>query len=53
MFRSKVKVKRTIFPYPDGWGVVIERPFKPMTVIDVGLTKEEAEHRARELRKSR
>lgn len=46
VFRTTVEVKRTIFPYPDGWGVVILRPFKNDTVVDVGLTKEHAEEMA-------
>jgi hypothetical protein len=47
LFSPTVKVKRTIFPYPDGWGVVIEQAFKPDTITDVGLTKKDAEHIAK------
>ena len=50
-FLKKVKVVKTIWPYPEGWGVVITQPFKPDTVLDTGLTKEEAEVMAESTRK--
>lgn len=52
-FLTKVKVMKTIWPYPEGWGVVIKRPFKVDTVVDVGLSKEEAEERAEQIRKEK
>ena len=43
---SKVKVVRTIWPYEDGWGVVIKHPFKVDVLIDSGIEREEAMERA-------
>ncbi len=48
---TKVKVIKTIWPYDEGWGVVIKRPFKPDTIVDTGLSKEEAESRAKSVRR--
>ena len=50
-FLRKVKVVKTIWPYSEGWGVVITQPLKPDTVLDTGLTKEEAETLAELTRK--
>lgn len=43
MFFPRVKVMRTIFPYEDGWGVVIKQFGKADTVLETGISKEEAE----------
>lgn len=45
--RGKVwEVRRTIWPYEDGWGTYCPETH---TVLDTGLTKEEAERRCEEL----
>ena len=46
--KEKWKVRRTIWPYEDGWGVY--NP-KSRTVLDTGLTKEDAQRRCDELNK--
>ena len=43
MFGKRFKIIRTIFPYEDGWGVIIEQFGKNMIVLATGLSKEEAE----------
>lgn len=48
---KRVKVIRTIWPYNEGYGVVITHPFKADTILDTGLTKEEAETMAESTRK--
>lgn len=40
---------RTIWPYEDGWGTHCPN----CTVLDTGLSKEEAEERCKELNKNR
>jgi hypothetical protein len=45
---DKWVVRRTIWPYPDGYGTY--NPFRN-TVLDTGLTKEEAERRCKLLNK--
>lgn len=46
----KFKVQRTIFPYNEGWGVVLLRPFNVPTIMLVGVHKDEAEAYAEALR---
>ena len=44
LFEPKWKVIRTIWPYPEGWGVYKEDFFGgKRTVLDTGLTKEQAQ----------
>lgn len=46
--RDKWEVRRTIWPYRDGWGV-----YNPgtRTILDTGLTKERAQHICDEMNK--
>lgn len=47
--KHKWKVVRTKWPYPDGYGTHCKGC---RTVVDTGLSKEEAEARAKELNKN-
>lgn len=50
LFWSKWKVARTIWPYPDGWGVYKENYLTgEKVIIDTGLPKESAEASAKQL----
>lgn len=41
---AKWKVIRTIWPYPEGWGVYKRNPWtNKKTLLDYGLTKEQAQ----------
>lgn len=46
----RFSVVRTIWPYEDGWGVKMEKFGSPLTVCAYGLSKEDAEEYAIELR---
>lgn len=46
--KPKWEVRRTIWPYEDGWGTYCPETH---TILDTGLTKEEAERRCAELNK--
>jgi len=50
LFNKTFTVVRTIWPYEDGWGVKMEQFGKQLTVCSQGLSKEEAEEDAIELR---
>ncbi len=45
-------VKRTIFPYDDGYGVVATRSFSADIVMAHGLSKKAAEDYCKELKKN-
>ena len=49
LMAGKWEVRRTIWPYKDGWGT-----YNPLTrtIADTGLTKPEAEARCRELNRT-
>jgi len=47
----RFKVLPTYFPYKEGWGVIMKTTFNGTTIIDTGLTKEQAEESAKQLRK--
>jgi hypothetical protein len=50
LFWSRWKVIRTIWPYPDGYGVYRKNYLTgARVVLDAGLTKEAAHESAREL----
>jgi hypothetical protein len=51
IFNKTFTVKRTLFPYDEGYGVACEQFGKPLTVMCHGMSKEEAEAYAAELRK--
>jgi hypothetical protein len=47
---SKWKAARTIWPYPDGWGTYRENHLTgERTILDTGLSKDDAEKKAKEL----
>ncbi len=50
MFGKKVEVRKTIFPFDEGYGVCIVELFKPIVIMSHGLTKVEAETQAEYLR---
>lgn len=43
LLKPKYKVVRTVWPYPDGWGVVLSSVFEPDTVVVSGLSRTHAE----------
>jgi hypothetical protein len=45
--KRKWEIRRTIWPYPEGYGTVFFKNGK-MTVVDTGLSKEEATRIVRE-----
>lgn len=51
---SKYKVIRSIWPYPDGWGVYRHHIFdeRNREITDAGLTKEAAQQAADELNRA-
>ena len=48
--KPKWEVRRTIWPYEDGWGTYCP---KTSMLLDTGLSKEEAEHRCAILNRDR
>ncbi len=50
IFNWSYTVKRTIFPYDDGYGVLATRALHDDTVMAHGLTKAEAEAYCEELK---
>lgn len=51
LFSPKVTIIRTIWPYEEGWGVVIKQFGKPDTVLETGLSEERAKAIAKQERK--
>jgi len=48
---TSVKVMKTIWPFAEGYGVVISHPFKRDTICCHGLSKEDAEEHAKTVKK--